>query len=142
MLTGIYDLSFSKEQLKKINKLRKLDDQRKTIAWFTGVIVFLSVFMFQMFFHGTDLIHALSTYGCIPAGIFSGWFVNKKINVYVEQQFINKWDKLYYERKDSSPSKEAANEEIRRITDDIKFYSLPKSEQGRIIKAVQNKHGV
>ena len=142
MLSGIYDLAFSKEELKKISKLRKLDEQRKPIAWVTGVIIFISVFLFQTLFHGIDLIHALSTYGCIPAGIFTGWYVNKKIDIYVEQQFINKWDKLYYERKNSSPAKEAANAEIRRITDDLNFYSLPKAEQSRILKEINRKHGV
>ncbi|MGY8900855.1 MAG: hypothetical protein ACKVI8_22775 [Paraglaciecola sp.] len=142
MLTGIYDLAFSKEELKKISKLRKLDEQSRPIAWITGLIIFLSVFLLQTLFHGVDLIHALSTYGCIPIGVLSGWYVNKKIDTYVEQQFINKWDKLYYERKDSSPAKEAANAEIRQVTDDLNFYSLPKAEQSRILKEIYRKHGV
>lgn len=38
--------------------------------------------------------------------------------------------------------KEAAREEILRLTDDISFYSLPESERKRIMQEINNKYGV
>lgn len=142
MLSGIYDLSFSKEELSKISRLRTLDDNRKAIAWIVGIGLFVLTFLSQTFFHGVDWVHALATYGCIPIGVGSGLFLYNYIDTYVETQFKEKWDPLYYKRNNSSPEKEAAKSEIQRITDKPEFYSMPKEQQVKIMKEINEKYGL
>jgi len=142
VLTGIYDLSFSKEELKKINKLRKLDDNRKFISWSIGVSVFVLVFLSQLPFHGIDWVHGLATYGCIPIGVFTGWFIHNCIDNYAESQLKEKWDPLFYKRNNSTPSRDAAKAEIQRVTDDPDFYSLPKEQQIKIMSEINDKYGL
>lgn len=142
MLSRIYDLSFSSEELRKISRLRALDDNRKTISWVVGMGLFLLTFLSQTFFRGVDWVHALATYGCIPIGIGAGLFMYKFIDTYVEVKFREKWDALYYERNNSSPEKEAAKIAIQRITDKPEFYLLPKEQQTKIMKEINETHGL
>ena len=142
MFSGIYDLSFSEEELQKINRLRKLDDNQKVISWLLGVCVFVLAFLSQLLFYGIDWIHAFATYGCIPLGFGAGFGIYNHIEKYIETQFKEKWDLLYYERNNSSSSKEAAKSEIQRITDEPNFYLLPKEQQIKIMSDINNKYGL
>lgn len=138
----IYDLQFDESEKREIVRLRRLDMNRKTYAWISGIATFVGVFLSQSPFHGTDWIHALATYGCIPAGVAAGFYINHQLNQFIENQFKNKWDPLYFQRKGTSPAEEAARDEILRLTDSPRFHGLTEEQQKEEMEKINRKYGL
>lgn len=137
-----YGKWFDARENSRIGFLRRLDDDRQTIAWFIGVVVVIGTFCVQIPFHGINWVHALCSYGCIPIGGIVGLAINAAIDKYVAREFIEKWDKLFYERSGTTPALLAAQAEMIRLTNSVEFMGLPVEEQRRIADAVNRRHGL
>jgi hypothetical protein len=142
VLTGIYDLQFSAEERQEIGRLRSLDANRGSIAWSVGILICISVFLAQTLFHSVQLVHAICTYGALPAGLGVGYWLNARIDRYIENQFKSKWDLLYMERSGRSRAKIATTNEVNEILDRPEFYALPMEEQRRIMERMSEKRGL
>lgn len=138
----IYDLQFDDSEKRQIGRLRRLDINRKIYAWMGGTTTFIGFFLAQVPFHGTDWIHALATYGCIPAGVAVGFYINHRLDQYIENHFKNKWDPLYFQRMGTTPAEEAAREEILRLTDQPRFYGLSEKQQKEAVETINRKYGL
>lgn len=142
MISMIYDLQFDEAERRQIDRLRHIDAKRVLYSCFSGIAVLILVFSVQIPFRGVDWLHSFATYGCTPIGIAAGLYVNHWIDRYVENQFKHKWDPLFYERKGSTPAQEAARDEIIGLTDDLRFYALPESEQRKAMQKINRKYGL
>lgn len=94
----IYDKKFDADELRRINRLRTLDDNRLRIGLVVGIVLVVVTFTAQIPFHGVDIVHAVATYGCIPAGIGVGLFTYVWLDSYIDRTFSQKWDPLFFER--------------------------------------------
>ena len=142
VLREIYDLQFSAEERQQIGRIRRFDEFRALIAWSVGIVICISVFLAQALFHGIQLVHAICTYGALPAGIGVGYWLNATIDRYVENQFTSKWDQLYMERSGRSRERIAAVNECNVLLDQPEFCALPIDEQRRIMERINEKHGL
>lgn len=138
----VYDLKFTSNELKKINRLRTLDEYRNAISWALGIIVFLAIFLVQSLFHGISVIHALCTYGCIPAGIGLGFFLDRRLDTYVHSEFRDKWDPLFQQRSGETEYQYKVQQEILTLTENFSFMSMPIDEQSRHVNEVYKRHGL
>jgi hypothetical protein len=137
-----YDLQFTKDELKRIKWLRRLDANRSFYSWSAGVSVLLLVFFVQVPFHGVQLVHVICTYGCLPAGLATGVWLNCFIDRFVDREFESKWDPLFFERSGKTPAQIAAQEEVLALANRLEFLALSVEEQREIVQRINKKYGL
>lgn len=137
-----YDSVFSSQELKRIAFLRNLSKNRAHIAWLAGAVTVLTVFFLQMLFHGNALIRAVFSYGSLPSGVIIGTWLYFFIDRYTNNEFIVRWDPVFYERHNTTPDRLAAEYEVRQLTEDMHFITLPLEQQQLIVNGIYRKYGL
>jgi hypothetical protein len=138
----VYDQHFDSSELRQINRLRVLDTKRQQIAWFVGVIAVMLIFVAQVPYHGTAIVHALATYGCLPGGIGAGLFTYVRLESYIGRAFSEKWDPLFFQRSGHASNWWHACDERNWLLEQSWFYGLSKKEQGAQLKRIDRKYGL
>ncbi len=142
MHSSVYDLAFSKSELKKIQRLRRLDSKLLPISIVAGVIIFVALLYVSIQLKGNQGLSGFAFIGCILVSVGACLYVYRSIDRYVENQFLNKWDKIYLQRTGSSSEKEAVKAEMQTLTNETKFLGLPLEAQRKIAKKINEKHGL
>ena len=142
-LTNVkYDIHFSDEDLKRIKFLRLIYNERHLIAWVAGIFIAALVFFVQIPLHGNELVHAVCTYGSIPAGVGVGFWFDGFVAKYADDELFYKWDPLFYQRSGKTQEQLDAEAEVLRLTDEMQFIALPIEQQRLMVNKIYRDRGL
>jgi hypothetical protein len=136
------NLSFNDEELRRIKFLRFIYQEKFSIAWLVGVSITIFVFLIQFPFKDHQLIHSFCTYGSIPVGAGVGIWLNGFLGKHADDELLNKWDPIFYQRSGKTQAQMDAETEVLRLTDSIQFIALPLDQQRLIVNKIYKERGL